>query len=50
MKGSILASEIDEEYRRRKYYENKSRKEKCKDRQCKECNYKKICTSYEEEK
>lgn len=28
MKGSIYAKEIDEEYRRRKYYENKMKKEK----------------------
>lgn len=49
MKGSYLADEIDREYKRRKYYENKTKREKCKDKECQECKYTEVCTSYEVE-
>lgn len=43
MSGSIIANEIDQEYRRKKFYESRN-KQKCKNKSCKECSIKKNCT------
>lgn len=37
MSESIIASEIDREYRARKFYERKKKMQKCKNKSCKEC-------------
>ncbi len=42
MKGSILAGQIMDEYRRKKYYANK-RRQKCKDKNCEECRFRDVC-------
>lgn len=41
MRGSIIANYIDDEYRRRKFYENKKR-------QCDKCKYLNICEDKDE--
>ncbi len=43
MSGSIIANEIDQEYRRKKFYESRN-KQKCKNKSCKECSIRKNCT------
>ncbi len=47
MQGSIIANEIDREYRLKKYYENKERN-KCKDKSCDKCKAYPVCTEVEE--
>jgi radical SAM protein with 4Fe4S-binding SPASM domain len=50
MRGSIIANYIDDEYRRRKFYENKKR-QKCiidEKRQCEKCKYLNICEDKDE--
>nr|DAF33174.1 MAG TPA: hypothetical protein [Caudoviricetes sp.] len=50
MRGSIIANYIDNEYRRRKFYENKKR-QKCivdEKRQCDKCKYFNICEDKDE--
>lgn len=44
MSGSIIASEIDREYKARKLYERRKHIQKCKNKSCKECNIKDNCT------
>lgn len=44
MGESIIASEIDREYRARKFYERKKKMQKCKNKSCKECSIRKNCT------
>jgi len=49
MAGSRIAQEIDREYRIKQFYKNKKvRQQKCKDKNCEECRFKSICTSYGE--
>lgn len=48
MSRSIIASYIDEEYKRQQYYQKKAEREKCKDKECIDCKYQEICTSYED--
>lgn len=50
MRGSIIASYIDEEYKTRKAYENKKR-QKCVvegEKQCEKCVYFEICADVKE--
>lgn len=50
MRGSIIASYIDEEYKLRKVYANKKR-QKCVvegERQCEKCTYFEICADIKE--
>lgn len=50
IRGSIIANYIDDEYRRRKFYENKKR-QKCiidEKRQCEKCKYLNICEDKDE--
>lgn len=52
MRGSIIASYIDEEYKIRKAYANKKR-QKCvveDEKQCEKCEYKPICEAKEEKR
>ena len=37
MSGSIIAGEIDREYRARKFCERRKQIQKCKNKSCKEC-------------
>ena len=48
-KGSKIANYIDQEYRMRKAYERKKRVN-CKDKQCYECQYEKICEDRDTDK
>ena len=43
MAGSYLAAEIDREYRQKKAFAKKQRA-KCKDKQCVNCEYARICS------
>lgn len=45
-KYSYIANEIDNEYRRRKAYE-KAKRQKCKEKECINCQYSKICEDKE---
>lgn len=47
MSGSIIADEIDREYRMKQYYQNKKKRQSCKNKDCEECKYKKICIDRE---
>ncbi len=52
MRGSIIASYIDEEYKKKKAYTNKKR-QKCVvegKKQCEKCEYKPICEDKEEKR
>lgn len=45
MKGSVLAAQIDQEYRRKQYYKRKTR-QKCivdEKKQCDVCRYEEVC-------
>jgi radical SAM protein with 4Fe4S-binding SPASM domain len=45
MKGSMLATQIDQEYRRKQWYKNKQR-QKCvvdEQKQCSACKYEEVC-------
>lgn len=46
MKYSYIATEIDNEYRLKKAYE-KSKRQKCKEKECINCQYFKICENGE---
>ena len=46
MKYSIIASQIDEEYKRRKRYEKRER-QNCKEKHCDNCKYQIICEESE---
>ena len=46
-KGSYIAGYIDQEYRRRKAYERKKRVS-CMAKDCKTCQYERICEDKEE--
>ena len=48
MTGSIIATQIDNDYRKKKVYESKN-KEFCKGRDCEKCNCKNVCTAYKGE-
>lgn len=48
-KGSKIANYIDQEYRAIKAYERKKRVN-CKDKQCYECQYEKICEDRDTDK
>lgn len=48
MKGSVLAAQIVNEYKRKQYYSEK-RRQKCKEKQCKKCQYRNMYTGSEEE-
>lgn len=48
MAGSRIAAAIDMEYRMQQFYKKKNTKAKCKDKNCEECQFKSICTSYKE--
>lgn len=41
--GSRLASQIDNDFKREQYYKKKVRREKCKEKECSECEYQDIC-------
>lgn len=44
--GSYIAAEIDNEYRRKKAYAEKKRAN-CKEKNCEQCQYIRICTESE---
>lgn len=44
-RGSKIANDIDEAYRREQYYKQKAKREKCKDKECGDCKYQRICES-----
>lgn len=46
-RGSKIANDIDEAYRREQYYKQKAKREKCKDKECGDCKYRRICDNYE---
>lgn len=46
MSGSIIASEIDRDYKLEQYYKNK-KKQSCKDKNCEECKYNRVCIDRE---
>lgn len=47
MKRSYIADSIVQEYKRKQAYKNKQRQQ-CKDKQCVDCKYNKICIEQEE--
>jgi hypothetical protein len=47
MAGSYIATEIDREYKLKKYYENKKRN-KCKEKPCEQCKAFSVCTEIDE--
>lgn len=47
MRGSSIANEIVNEYKKQQYY-NRKRREKCKDRNCDKCKYIDICEGCED--
>ena len=50
MKNSYIATAIDSEYRRKKYYSEKVKRQTCiidKEKQCDKCKYKGICKDNE---
>lgn len=46
-RGSYIAAEIDNEYRRKKAYAKKQRAN-CKEKDCSNCDYSVICSVYNE--
>lgn len=42
-KGSYIAGYIDREYRTRKMYEQRKQRVKCKEKDCKKCQFQRIC-------
>ena len=49
MKGSSIAGEIIQDWKREKYYKRKAIREKCKDKQCSTCKYRDICEEYKKD-
>lgn len=43
MNRSFIADEIMREYRKKQHYE-KLKRQKCKEKECDECDYKEVCT------
>lgn len=48
MAGSFIASQIDNDFKREKYYKEKAQREKCKEKKCSECKYHDICENVED--
>ena len=46
---SYLANLIDEEYKRKKYYKEKVKRERCMEMDCDKCKYSSVCLNVEEE-
>ena len=44
-KGSAIAGKIIEDDRIEQYYKQKAKREKCKDKECGDCKYQRICES-----
>lgn len=47
MKGSYLARQIDEDYRREQYMKRKAKRQICKDKDCTKCGWNPICEDKE---
>ena len=43
-----VADSIDNDYRREQWYKRRMKRQNCKEKECKDCNYNNICEDKEE--